>query len=504
MQNKAISEYQQAPCPIQSDPFDPRRSYQINCQPALVSVLEELGEMEVLPMYDLYKHSKVQAMHGAIEEGVIDQVALALALRDDQEKLRTFARELPFSDLLPIDLTKIGIVLRDSGLRDEAICLFERVAMLSMSDIPSRYEWAMLHLLEGEHLRAVELLREILSNHHCEVRSILLLSRILHAHGAHNDANDLLDKIPRTVISSSPDLYEQLRLMYSFGSYVSAFPHSYALERVRSFCESSSFLVAEQVHDCIASAIQRRVGFSLVRFGDGEGAFVRHSNCDEARFEALYQHNRADRARVWIGDQALSIPGDYLERLLTISSVFEEADIVGMPYESWIEHEYRIISVTGISALTSLLRLRPAAQTSICSQLIVHDLHDTGLIYRILSSVASVGLISCHSELPQMLKDRFQYSEIEYHYVAGEKGHSHLLSQDALSGNHWPDQHQRILLSLSRNLDGKLFLVAAGILGKFYCNEIKRFGGIAIDVGSIADGWVNARTRPGLTHLQMG
>ena len=36
---------------------------------------------------------------------------------------------------------------------------------------------------------------------------------------------------------------------------------------------------------------------------------------------------------------------------------------------------------------------------------------------------------------------------------------------------------------------GKLFLVGAGIFGKYYCALIKSMGGVALDVGSVFDSW---------------
>jgi hypothetical protein len=50
---------------------------------------------------------------------------------------------------------------------------------------------------------------------------------------------------------------------------------------------------------------------------------------------------------------------------------------------------------------------------------------------------------------------------------------------------------------LSQPLAGELFLVAGGLLGKIYCDRIKRSGGVAIDIGSLIDAWLGAPTRPG-------
>lgn len=46
---------------------------------------------------------------------------------------------------------------------------------------------------------------------------------------------------------------------------------------------------------------------------------------------------------------------------------------------------------------------------------------------------------------------------------------------------------------------GTIYVVAAGILSKGYCTAIKERGGIGIDVGSIADVWMNVKSRPGMS-----
>ena len=42
---------------------------------------------------------------------------------------------------------------------------------------------------------------------------------------------------------------------------------------------------------------------------------------------------------------------------------------------------------------------------------------------------------------------------------------------------------------------GEVHLVGAGFLGKFFCDQIRTKGGIAIDIGSQADRWANHATR---------
>jgi hypothetical protein len=38
-------------------------------------------------------------------------------------------------------------------------------------------------------------------------------------------------------------------------------------------------------------------------------------------------------------------------------------------------------------------------------------------------------------------------------------------------------------------------LVAAGILGKIYCDVIRAAGGVAVDIGHVADLWAGRETR---------
>jgi uncharacterized CHY-type Zn-finger protein len=61
---------------------------------------------------------------------------------------------------------------------------------------------------------------------------------------------------------------------------------------------------------------------------------------------------------------------------------------------------------------------------------------------------------------------------------------------------HFPIVYERICKILSeQSLKGKLFLIGAGVLGKYYCHLVKQQGGIALDVGSIFDYMLGHNTR---------
>ncbi|MEH3147236.1 MAG: tetratricopeptide repeat protein [Methylobacterium frigidaeris] len=430
----------------------------------------------------------------------------ARAVRHDQAELgRVAGMALSAGDeVSSAELVELGIVTRDAGLRDAAIALLDRARDRNPADIPSRYEKAILFLHEGLHVDCLHILRRILADHPGEDRTNLLAARVLHALGDHDEATRCLDRIPLDAVHDRAEWERQIRVVNEFGLHAAKYPRSRVMAMVARLERSPSHLPVQAVAARIVEALRTRSGFSLIRCGDGEGAFVFLGNTDEARHTHLYRYNRQDRARVWFAGTVDATAQPFLGQAFRLTDAIRDADIVGMPYTDWFRHEYKLLSMTGITALTNLLRLDRSPGALSCTQLIHLELHSTKLLYEIMASQGRIGLISCHPELPRMLTDRFNYEEIDYHHAPGEKGHSHLLSAEAIAGSHWPDRYEQIMEALARPLEGRLYLVAAGVLGKFYCDRIKKSGGVAVDIGSIVDGWVGALTRPGWGHLPIG
>lgn len=63
---------------------------------------------------------------------------------------------------------------------------------------------------------------------------------------------------------------------------------------------------------------------------------------------------------------------------------------------------------------------------------------------------------------------------------------------------HFPDRYRELRRELKVPRRGAVFLIAAGLPGKVYCDWLKMRGAIAIDIGSIVDAWMGFDTRPGL------
>ncbi|MFE1601940.1 GT-D fold domain-containing protein [Methylobacterium sp. ID0610] len=432
-----------------------------------------------------------------------DLLAEARAAAGDHDRLRAIARESLTARLPSLDGVNIGIVLREAGLRAEALSVFDHLGAADARDILSRYEKAILYLHEGSHAEALGSLQEILAHHPHEDRTNLVAARLLHAMGDHAAGDAALDRIPMLGHPERQEIEALARVLREFGRFVAEYPRARALAMANAVSASPRYLPVGDVAAAAAAALEARRGFSLIRVGDGEGAFAHLGAADEARFPHLYRHNRRDRAHVWFAGTIDAQDRGFLDTAFGITDAMREADIVGMPYPNWIRHEYTILSVTGISTLVNLLRVARPPQATSCTQLIHLELHQSGLLYRLMRQQEAIGLIACHRDLPALLTAAFGFSEIDYHPVPGEKGHSHLVAASSVEGTHWPDRFHAVMESLSRPLHGRLYLVAAGLLGKLYCRRIRDSGGVALDIGSLADGWMGFGTRPGLGRLAL-
>ena len=64
-----------------------------------------------------------------------------------------------------------------------------------------------------------------------------------------------------------------------------------------------------------------------------------------------------------------------------------------------------------------------------------------------------------------------------------------------LEGEHFPDRYRAVSSELANTKPGRLYLVAAGLLGKSYCVTLQQTGCVVIDIGAVADMWMGRKTR---------
>jgi hypothetical protein len=249
----------------------------------------------------------------------------------------------------------------------------------------------------------------------------------------------------------------------------------------------------------IAAAITARRGFALVRLGDGEGVFARVNDEDEARHAALYAANRREWATLLYGEGFDPAATGYDRLVETLMSVSAEADVVGVPYPAWLAHEYAISSTRGVPCLLNvhrwLLAHEVAPRPLLCDQAIHIELHRRGLLGPLLRRCDRLSVISSNAALPHLLRRRFGV-DVDLHRIPAERYSGHVRDPEAMAGAHFPDRFEDLMARLAEPHHGRVFVIAAGTLAKFYAAEIKRHGGIALDIGSLADRWVDIASRP--------
>ncbi|MEQ8816689.1 MAG: tetratricopeptide repeat protein [Thalassobaculum sp.] len=263
---------------------------------------------------------------------------------------------------------------------------------------------------------------------------------------------------------------------------------------------------AAAVVDRILDHCAEKRPFSLIRLGDGEGNFLPYPPA-WARFE------EADRRSVqylWWGERRLG-PADEAEISSLLCDSIRHADIVGVPdlsrlcfgmplpapaslYQSW--HDYRGVlaildHLDGGTAVGAGTLIRPEQVITSCNLHV--DLASWGLYERLFGSIRRVSVIGCHAALPAELAARFGLTVSRFVRIPHERkfGEAFGYGDD---GDHYPDAFRRLRRDLVAE-PGEVFLVAAGILGKIYCDWIRSAGGIALDIGSVVDHWCGFSTR---------
>lgn len=423
-----------------------------------------------------------------------------VARAQDPTAADVFAGSLVDSGLDPGDLVTVGLALRDGGRASAAAIVLQDVIAKWPTVVAAYYELAFLRRLEGRHLDAVRTLLAATVVDQSDLRVMTFLVHMLHAVGAHAEAKRYHD----AVMPRAGDYAWELTLLQEFGSYLRDWPLDAALLLLERVQRAYGWLDSKQVADRVIAALDERQPLALVRLGDGEGSCISLGEDDERRFPALYAKNRGELTAMWFGEEFEADQTGFTRLSRRIVDIALRCDIVGMPYEGWLTHEYRISSARGIPSLVNVLRAFEAVQLCapprpmLCSQLVHTHLQSSGELERIIRHAGRLTLISCIPELPDLLRQHFGVDHIEFHRVPGERGSAAALGTAAVEGNHYPETYERLQEQLRCPHHAHLFLIAGGILGKFYAQTVREFGGVALDIGSVADAWAGKSTRPGV------
>ena len=112
--------------------------------------------------------------------------------------------------------------------------------------------------------------------------------------------------------------------------------------------------------------------------------------------------------------------------------------------------------------------------------------------YARLINARKVGIVTCHERLRVALRERMGARDVDLRLVPRQAKFANDPHSDS---GHWPRRYHELMDELREIEAGTLWLVAAGMVGKPYCEVIREAGGIAVDIGHAADVWVGMGTR---------
>lgn len=248
--------------------------------------------------------------------------------------------------------------------------------------------------------------------------------------------------------------------------------------------------------------IRARIPSSVLRLGDGEGLFL------PCAVEGLGDLSAAQELlrKTWWGARQPA-PEAFAAMVRDHEAAVAAADVVGAmplwrllntfpekgpPVGNW----QGILNAIGHAAR----RLRPEA--IVTSAHLHHDLRQWNLWREILGEVEEASWICCH-DLGPLLHEQWGVRTRIGLRIPGEAryfGSTGRYARGEAPEETLADRHEAVRAALAPR-PGELWLVAAGFLGKIYCDDIRRRGGIALDIGSLADYWLGFATRRyGLAH----
>jgi len=233
----------------------------------------------------------------------------------------------------------------------------------------------------------------------------------------------------------------------------------------------------------LTRAIRAKEPYSFTRYGDGEGlvlgypdytTFVNMEGRLNKWFDALQMNNKERQT--------------FAEQM---RQSVKEADMIGLPGLRHMEVNFNWRSVHQYLSNYDLVE----PDKKVCCMDCVLELQVKGL-YRPLfvnSEVKEVCCISCR-DVSKQLKHVCEIETVNNFFLPPQLRPA--VGPNLSPERHYPERYNKVQEWIdSMNPKGKVFLVGAGGLGKVYCMWIKRAGGIALDIGSVLDGWAGAATR---------
>jgi len=252
-----------------------------------------------------------------------------------------------------------------------------------------------------------------------------------------------------------------------------------------------------QVGRFLRDRIERRVPTSLIRLGDGDGNVLFRGL---GVYSELTLYNLQKISRIYFGSNDVMVDHADFFFDIVVDSI-RNGDLVGGPERGTIDRSfdtpYADLDVRGMCGMRGVYNYLATATDlgQLAETIWASTWFSRALLphyFDILRGLPFLGFVTCYPELEALFRDRTGVETTTTVSVPMQAS----IAKVNRDIRHYPEAYPQILDQLRPPHQGAVYIVAAGILSKAYCTTIKARGGIAIDVGSVADVWMGARTRP--------
>jgi len=234
-------------------------------------------------------------------------------------------------------------------------------------------------------------------------------------------------------------------------------------------------LTAKDVMDIICEHVTERRPFSLIRLGDGEARLLGYPDFHDVN---ELQHSLL----IWYGKYRPLDGKVMLPLKAQVVTAAQNANILGLPKKKAKNKMHRVL----VSQLIGKLDL---IKHEIAHCTVTREIQRQGWWRNLISEQDAISVIGCFDVRQTLCA--IGVKDVRWYPVPSEAKYVKPIAQ------HYPQRHNELIEELERDVNlGDLFFVGAGPNGKVYCDVIKQQGGIAIDIGSVMDGWARVETRP--------
>lgn len=404
-------------------------------------------------------------------------------------------------------LIEAGITAGAAGLRDIALTHFETAYRVAPTNAQAKQSLAAELRLAGRYQEAAALFLQMSQSEGSESPRFefeYLLTNWLEA-----GSEDTISALARFV-KKQPHVASRWMNADTQHGQIPADPFNLGSIEYLKAAEATDerFLTNVAITDILNKCIAEGRPCSVIRAGDGEGAFLAYALSLTDPDYRTVGHRISGTVignqiwHTWLGENIVDIPEETVIRLeRDFREAVANADIIGIPpIKGLWKARHNYISLHGLAEAHRYCT-RHGNGTLSAAQLNVL-LHSESDFYRhFMANAKFLGLISCHPALGSVIKDAFKIEFISEYLIPFQAGNADIFRYLPNSQRHYPEYYNELRSTLTVPFPGAVFFVAAGIFGKVYCNWIKEMGGIAIDIGAIADAFAGFNTRSSINTI---